>query len=598
MSRRILHHGSDPSAAGTLISDRAVSGCWFEWNRLGGCGAAEIRLRDDFANRSAIEPDDWISIETAEGVRWHLGRVESKEATFPAGVRLRLTGMGVELGEVFPGGFGSDADGFPPQRFGATDRFSYDPDRAVETFDPVGGAVDLVRLLMSRYVEPQSHIRYRASLVENSTNASPVDSLKVRGEESAQALIKELAVRAQASWGVDASGEFFFLQRRTTPMLTLRLGRDITDLEESSDRELMFNRVLLTGDYVYDRRDYSGELARRSYRWRANYVQPESRAAHGERRIRMWIPWIRTQVDSLAFIREFFRTYSQPARRYSVTTAAMSAPAFPWLGRVRIETSTGEELFTGVADAVRVSFDRVARFRLEIGPEDPRQLWPEPSHDERWELPDSRPQAGGDVSLTEPSDVSTPGGATSSHDLSGTTGSLSDPPGGSTSASDESDGSDSSDDSDHSSSITSSLSTGELSLGQTSSSGLATTTSDHSNLTDGSDNSGESESSSDIAWSSQSSEQFTSDATMSSDSADSLTSAASDISADSSDDLTTDDESDGSAGASSGSAESGFPETSDAVGDSTEPISSGGGDSSFAASQGDLSGLMPGPPGP
>jgi hypothetical protein len=448
MPRRILHHGPDPAAAATLLSERAVAGCWFEWHRLGGCGAGELRLRDEFADRAAVEPGDWISLETEPGVRWYLGRVESKEATFPAGIRLRLQGMGVELGEVFPGGFGSDVDGIPPQRFGMTDRFSFDPDRDLETFDGLVNAVDVVRLLIARYVVPQTHIVHVPSLIEDASRPAAVDSLKVRGEETVRAIIKELAVRAgAAAWGVNAAGEFFFLQQRPAAILTLRTGRDITALEEYSDRELLFNRVLLTGDYVYDRRDASEHIARRVYRWRGNFVQPESRAAHGERRLRMWIPWIRTQADSLAFVREFFRTYSQPARRYRVTTGGMELPTFPWLGRVRIEEASGGELFTGVADAIRVTFDRVPRLTLEIGPEDPRNLWPEPPHDERWELPDHRQSAGGDVSVTDWDDTSPGGGGSTTNWSNGTSinsGFTSESSAGSD-ASDDSDASDPSD---------------------------------------------------------------------------------------------------------------------------------------------------------
>ena len=74
------------------------------------------------------------------------GAWKQKRRLIPSGVRLRLEGMGVELGEVFPGGFGSDADGSPPQRFGGTDLFSLDPDRDVETYDATGDAAGVVRL--------------------------------------------------------------------------------------------------------------------------------------------------------------------------------------------------------------------------------------------------------------------------------------------------------------------------------------------------------------------------------------------------------------------------------------------------------------------
>jgi hypothetical protein len=447
MPRRILHHGPDPGTTPVEISERVIAGCWFEWHRQGGCGSGEVRLRDEFANRGDVEPGDWISIESEPGLRWYLGRVESKEATYPSGVRLRLEGMGAELGEVFPGGFGSDADGTPPQRLGATDLFSLDPDRDVETFDATDDAASVVRLLMSRYIEPATHITYDALRVEDSLRPSGVESLKIHGEESARSLIKDLAVRAgAAAWGVDAAGEFFFLQRRTSIDLTLRIGLNVAELEELSDRELLFNRLLLTGDYIYDRAEASDNIAVRSFRWRGNYVEPASRSAYGERRLRMWIPWIRTQADAVSFTREFFRTYSQPQRRYRVMTGEVSAPVFPWLGAVRLRNAAGFEIATGICDTVRVRFDRAPRFELVIGPEDPRNLWPEPAQDERWELP-ARPRTrGGEISVTSLADPwSTDDGGT---DLSGGSTDSTTATTWSAAESDESSGSDASDESE------------------------------------------------------------------------------------------------------------------------------------------------------
>jgi hypothetical protein len=541
MPRRILHHGATPAGDPVAISDRAVAGCWFEWHRQGGCGSAEIRLRDDFANRGDVEPGDWISIESEPGLRWYLGRVETKEATYPSGVRLRLEGMGVELGEVFPGGFGSDADGVPPQRFGATDLFSLDPDRDVETYDATGDAASVVRLLMSRYVEPATHISYVPLRVEDSTRPAGVESLKIHGEESARSLIKELAVRAgAAAWGVDAAGEFFFLKRRTPIDLTLRIGLNVAELEELSDRELLFNRLLLTGDYVYDRHDATDNIAVRSFRWRGNYVEPASRAAYGERRLRIWIPWIRTQADALSFTREFFRTYSQPQRRYRIKTGEVTAPVFPWLGAVRLLNAAGFEIATGLCDTIRVRFDRAPRFELEIGPEDPRNLWPEPSQDERWELP-ARPQLrGGDISVTSLSDPwSTSLGGSGMSGGSSDTGAATGSSGDESSASDGGDPSDGSDGSEGISDGSSDLTSDAMTSG---SSGLTTDASDGSDSSFPDASSDQSEGASDDSSAAESS-----DASSGDDSSDGSEGSSDDVS---------DGGSDGSGG-SSGASESG-----------------------------------------
>jgi hypothetical protein len=424
-ARRVLHHGPDPTAAPVALSDRAIGGCWFELQRQGGCGTGELVLKDRFPERDQVEIGDWISLEYAAGDRWYLGRVEQRQADSPAGVRFRLEGMGIELNEVFPGGFSQDIDGVPPHRFGRTDLFSNDPDYAVETVDTASVASDVVTLLMQRYVTPATHIIHDPLLIVSPPDEATVASIKFRGEESVRSIIKELALVARgASWGVGADGKFFFLQKPSTLLATFREGQDVTSLEESRDREFLFNRVLLTGDYIYDVLDSSTFIARRSFRYRGNYLQPESRDEHGERRIRMWVPWLRTAEDVLAFVREFFRVYAQPTSRFLVETDGRSTLLRPWDGRVRLEDRDGAELFTGHVETVRVMFDHVPRFRLELGPEDPRTLWPEPPHDERWELPEVQ-KAGGKVSLTEEtsSDELTSGATSDSLTSAGSTGS-------------------------------------------------------------------------------------------------------------------------------------------------------------------------------
>ncbi len=245
-----------------------MAGCWFELHRQGGCGAGEVVLRDEFPQRAAIEVGDWLSFEAAAGERWYLGRVEERRAVSPAEVRFRLEGMSIELGEVFPGGFARDADGVPPHRYAQTDLFPHDPDHSLETLDSVATVDELVRRLLEQYVVPATHIVHNPTRIETPQPPAPVTSLKFRGEESVRAILKELALRAQAAWGVDVAGEFFFLQPRREPVTVWREGRDLTALHETRDREHLFNRVLLTGDYVYDPMDTVDNIAQRSYRWR------------------------------------------------------------------------------------------------------------------------------------------------------------------------------------------------------------------------------------------------------------------------------------------------------------------------------------------
>ncbi|HWL09531.1 MAG TPA: hypothetical protein VNQ76_14070 [Planctomicrobium sp.] len=414
--RRIIHHGTEPGGVPQLLSLSAVRSCWFELHRQGGCGSGQLVLSDRFQQRNAVQIGDWISFEVGQGDRWYLGRIEELRAEVPAGIRLRLEGMSVELNQMFPGGFGDDADGDKPHLYAATDLFGFDPDNVFQTMDHVLSADDVVRLLMTQSLPATSRIQYVPERIEEPEQSAPVVSMKVRGEESARALLKDLAIRARgASWGVDEQGEFFFLRPRSDVLATYQEQQNLTSLSETRDMEFVFNRILLTGDYVYDQFQDSGDLARRSYRWRANFLEPDSRSRFGDRRIRIWLPWIRTQNDGLAFAKEFFRTYSKPGRRYLMETVGQTTLPRPWLGRVRVNDQSGNHLITAAVETIRVLFDHIPRFRMELGPTDPRQLWPEPPHDERWELPHRMLSDGGDVSLSSSSSSSPDDGDNNSH---------------------------------------------------------------------------------------------------------------------------------------------------------------------------------------
>lgn len=387
--RLIMHYGYDQTEFLGVLSDEAVAGCWFDLHRQGGCGAGELRLKTEFAGRQRIQPGEWIACEYGVGARWYLGRVERVDSESPAGVRVQLEGPAIELNEVYPGSLLPTAAGVKPHLYAREDYFSDDPDRALESMDVVLNTRELIERLLQQYVLPRTRIRYEASLVETGPAGHDVTSLKLRGEETVRSVLKDLAVRARnASWGVDAEGRFFFLQSRATVLASYRENIELTRLTETRSRDRLYNRLMLTGDYVYDRRDNSQQIARRSYRWRGNYRHTGSVARHGERRLRLWVPWIRTQADARAFATEFFRIYADPAATYLLETKPRESLPWPWLGSVELRDRAGDVLATLQPESLRVRFDREPWFRLELGPADPQQLWPEPPHDERWELPE------------------------------------------------------------------------------------------------------------------------------------------------------------------------------------------------------------------
>lgn len=398
--RRILRYGTDPADLQGTLSDDAVAGCWFELLRQGGCGAGEVQLRTAFADRNLVAVGEWIAFEFDDGERWYLGRVESRTADSSAGVTLQLEGMAVELGEVFPGGFGLTADGRKPHRYGITDGFAGDPDYAQESVDIVTRPEDLVRQMLAQYVAGVTHINVDPARIENQTQSVTLESAKFHGEESVRSILKEVGLRAgNVPWGVDETGKFFFLQPRTTVAASWREGRDPVRLRETADRGLLYNRVLLTGGYVYDQQVSSG--IRRNFRWRGNYLQPASKAIYGERRIRLWTPWIRTAADSRAFVQAFFASYATPSMNYELDVPDRDVLVKPWEGVVRLEDRHGAELLTAAVTTLRVQFDHRPRFRLQLGLEDPHTHWPEPPHDERWPEGSTAVSGwgGGDVSL-------------------------------------------------------------------------------------------------------------------------------------------------------------------------------------------------------
>ncbi len=401
-TRRILLYDRDLETLRQDLSAVATTGCWFELHRQGGCGAGEVRLRQGFEERTIAEIGEWIALEYDVDQRWYLGRIDSREAVSPSEVLLRLNGMSVELGEVFPGGFAqnSGASGLGhPLRFADTNLFGDDPDFAQESAQFVSSIPALVDSLMTDYAQSVTHIHLPIGWCDVEEDTERLRSVKFRGEESIRSIFKDLAMRAgNASWGVDASGDFFFRQMPSEVALTFQEGLNLVTLEESRDHQTLFNRLLLTGDFVYDSPDADAQLAQRTFRWRGHYVQPASRQEYGDRRIRIWIPWIRTRSDARAFAEEFFRRYSQPQNRYRIETLPSNELLNPWVSTLRLLDRHGEELFSSSIETVRVLFDHAPRFIIETGPDDPRTHWPEPENDERYEIPRNLPDGyGGDV---------------------------------------------------------------------------------------------------------------------------------------------------------------------------------------------------------
>lgn len=378
--RNIFLHAGSPTAAPLLIDQRLVSNCWFEWLRQGGCGPGELECNLPLES-PLFAPGDFVSIEDQRGTRWYLGRIEEHLTRWPNRAIIRLEGLAVELGEVFPGGFANNETDAPdPYRLGLTEGgFSFDPDYGNESFAFASRPEDVVRKLLELEEIASTQIAFPPEEITNTTTPVPLESFKFHGEESLRSIFKDLALRAgNAPWGVDEMGRFFF--RAGQEFATQTIPRtSIIQLEHSRSLDQIFNRVLLTGAYLYLPNG-------RPYRWRGNYTEPTSRALYGERRIRLWVPWIRTAQDARGFLKEFFSQYAFPTGRLQVESVASTQWLPPWKTRYQMEGFSGSTGATWQADKLRIEFNETPVYRLELGPVDPRTLWPEPDHDERWPL--------------------------------------------------------------------------------------------------------------------------------------------------------------------------------------------------------------------
>lgn len=399
--RKILHYGPGPTTFIQDVSDRAT-GAWFELLRQGGCGQGELKLQDIFDLRDEIHLGDWIAFEyrrsgatyAAGGIgdRWYLGRIETIQSDSPAGASLQLFGMAAQLAEVFPGGYGGENDNVP-HLYARSDIFPKDPDRALHTWDHISQPAQLVQSIFARYIATATDI-ITTSVIEEATPRTGLSSFTFRGEESVQSILRSLAQSCKgASWGVDELGQLYFRQKIGTVQETFQEGLDLVRLEQSRDKSLMFNRLCLTGGYVYGLDIQSGipELWGGFYRYRANFHLASSVALYGERRARIQLPWIRSSSDANQFAREFFRDYGHPTDRYQVTTDSRTTLIKPWLGQVSLKDQSGTLIATKIFDRIKVVFNHAPFFEIDIGPEDPRLLGVDESLDERYETPPFAP---------------------------------------------------------------------------------------------------------------------------------------------------------------------------------------------------------------
>lgn len=377
--RIIKHLGTDGSTVIKTVSDRCTK-AWFELLRKGGCGAGEAVFDYRFDERftASFDVGEYIQFSYEPGVVWYLGRIESVDFNTPQDVSLSLHGMVSELGEVFPGGRGGgDLD--VPHRYARTDWFVHDPDYSLQSWDVISQPDEVVDLLWSQYIGPATNIGLGTT--ETPSPTTGLESMVFRGQESALAILRQLATVANdASYGVDENGDLFFKKRVSTVVDTFQEGVDMESLTMTTDRSLMCNSLMVTGDYIYDPVSAPG-----FYRYQGVWKNFASIATYGEIKKEVFLPWIRTNEDALAFAIQFFAQYANPTVRHTFRTRPVTGLVKPWDGNVYLLDFPGTSNATQIFEKIRVDFDRDVIFEITSGPED--FYIPAFQQDQRWEIP-------------------------------------------------------------------------------------------------------------------------------------------------------------------------------------------------------------------
>lgn len=405
--RLIKHFDTDGSTLLGTLSDgtttSTVKDCSFELLRKGGCGSGQMTLTNPFTSRS-IEPGDHIQCLYDASTPWYLGRVEDIEYTSPSEASIRMFGWWSYLNDVHVGGYGQH-DVELPRRYSKSDWYVNDPDHSIQQGVTVSQPHQIINHIYTNYISPVTPIT--SGTVESPDVATEVNSFVFRGEENVAQIVRSLGmIQRDASYGVDASGDFFFINKNDSGSLkTYQEGVDLQDLKEDQSRDLMYNMILLTGGYVYGADTPSG-----FYRYVARVQHNASVSAYGSRKINLFVPWIRNNRDLLKFAQAFFDNYAGLTKRYHFKTVGQDTLYEPWDGQLRLLDASGTLLRQSTFDRIEVEFNEHPVFNITLGPEEPQ--FPQPPEPQRWEV--ESPSDPGDRPDLPQASLSIPGTWTSS----------------------------------------------------------------------------------------------------------------------------------------------------------------------------------------
>lgn len=336
----------------------------FELLRQGGCGGGTFKLDMDFYDGDIPAVGQWIRCSYKSGSPLYLGRIEEVTASLPSGIDIRTLGPWAVLTEIQVGGnpWWSGA----PQTFGVYDYFVHDPDHASTVYTSVANMQAMIEILYTDYIATYPGGTTGLLLIDAPDTAGTFSSMTFRGGESISQVIRSLAeASGNASYGINASNEFFFIPLNTTSQATFQEGLHC-DLKRVENRSMMYNRVVINGGYVYgvngDPSFYAAEY---------HYEDAGSVATYGAKTLSIKMPWIRSFIDAENLANGILSKYAGLTTQYSVDTIAQGDVLNPWEGYLTLKNGAGTSLAAEVFDTCKVKFNETPTLSITTGPAAP-----------------------------------------------------------------------------------------------------------------------------------------------------------------------------------------------------------------------------------
>lgn len=369
------------------LSSSLVESAEFTLLRQGGCAEGSMTLAAAIGN-CPFGVGDNIQFCYDASTPWYMARVEEITEELPSGITVRLHGWLSYLNDLSLGGRGN-ADQDEPILYADDDYFPNDPDNEVQQQVTASDIPTVVNDIYTNTIAPNTPIALSAIDTGDST---PLKSMVFRGEENVAQVIRQLAVSAGwMSWGVEENGLFFMKELLPAANFSYKVGVDVEKLTKTTDRSLMWNRVIFKGGYVYGTGTQHGFAP-----YTRNVFHAPSIAAYGEKKINITLPWIRTDTDAQHFFEKFFQEYAGLTERYTIVVPGISVLPKPWVSRIQLLDTDNSVLKNAVPTRVRVSFNETPVATITLGPED--LAFPADTHPDRKE--DFHPDDLGDgVSL-------------------------------------------------------------------------------------------------------------------------------------------------------------------------------------------------------